>query len=76
MSPGLTANSRFHSVFFWVLFQTDSDLLPAVQDVTAVVRGQMLRSARRGRETHSRQGLTDSLMWSISKPAELLNHEG
>ena len=36
----------------------------------------MLRWALQGQEAHSRQGLTDSLMWSVSRPAKLLNHEG
>ncbi len=53
-----------------------SDILPAVWDLTVVVRGQMLRSAWQGQEAHSRQGLTDSSMWSVSRPAKLLNHEG
>lgn len=44
--------------------------------MTVVVRGQMLRSARQGQEAHSRQGLTDSSMLSVSRPAKLLNHEG
>lgn len=60
----------------YLLLYDISDILPAVWNVTVVVRGQMLRSARQGQEAHSRQGLTDSLMVSVSRPAKLLNHEG